>query len=192
MSATSVVVCILLVTTVLVNSAPLYETTTSINLSLLNETTTADGNLPVVSAGTTGPVKSAAAIDSWTKSEFPDPQLDVDDCGNNGSKSWVCDPTRLLTRQEVAALDALIIQLRGNDSCQGWVAAVAVVPRIRLSDNKYPSSDSEKLEATREFADYLRKTSWKFGDCDNDLVIVVSKSERKVRYVYFVFGKDLF
>ena len=31
-----------------------------------------------------------------------------------------------------------------------------------------------------------------FGDCDNALVIVVSKSERKVRYVYFAFGNDLF
>ena len=86
MSATSVVMCGLLVATVLVNSALLYETTTSINLSPLYETTTVDGNLPVVSVGTTGPVKSAAAIDSWTKSEFPNPQLDVDDCGNNGSK----------------------------------------------------------------------------------------------------------
>ncbi|KAI0234154.1 hypothetical protein LSAT2_015668 [Lamellibrachia satsuma] len=46
-------------------------------------------------------VNSAAATDSWTKSEFPDPQLNVDVCGNNGSKSWVCDPARLLTRQEV-------------------------------------------------------------------------------------------
>ncbi|KAI0220138.1 hypothetical protein LSAT2_028350 [Lamellibrachia satsuma] len=42
-----------------------------------------------------------AASDTWTKSEFPNPQLDVDDCGNNGSKSLVCDPARLLTRQGV-------------------------------------------------------------------------------------------
>ncbi|KAI0234153.1 hypothetical protein LSAT2_015667 [Lamellibrachia satsuma] len=47
-------------------------------------------------------VNSAAATDSWTKSEFPNPQLNVDYSGNNGSKSWVCDPTRLLTRQEDA------------------------------------------------------------------------------------------
>ena len=50
--------------------------------------------------------------------------------------------------------------------------------------DRYPSTDNEKLEATREFAEYLRKTSWKFGDCDNDLVIVVSKSDRTVRHVY--------
>ena len=49
--------------------------------------------------------------------------------------------------------------------------------------DRYPSTDNDKLEATREFADYLLKT-WKFGDCDNDLVIVVSKSDRTVRHVY--------
>ncbi|KAI0215797.1 hypothetical protein LSAT2_032142 [Lamellibrachia satsuma] len=161
MSANYVVMCVLFVAILHVNTSPLYETTTvPINSSPLYETTT-------------------ATIDSWTKSEFPNPQLDVDDCGNNGSKSWVCDPARLLSRQEVDALNELIIQLRGDDSCQGWVAAVAVVMRIHLRHNKYPSTDNDKLEATREFADYLLKT-WKFGDCDNDLVIVVSKSDRTV------------
>ena len=40
-----------------------------------------------------------AMVDSWIKSEFPNPQRDVHDCGNNGTKSWVCDPALLLTRQ---------------------------------------------------------------------------------------------
>ena len=43
-----------------------------------------------------------------------------------------------------------------------------------------PTTESDKLDATREFADYLRKSSWKFGDCNNDLVIVISEFDRKV------------
>ena len=49
-----------------------------------------------------------------------------------------------------------------------------------FSFKRYPSNDDEKLVATHEFANYLRKTSWKFGDCENDLVIVVSKYDRQV------------
>ena len=90
---------------------PLYKTTTAHgNSSTLYETTTVPINSftpykPItVNTGTVSakkvPVNSAAAIDSWNKSKFPNPQLDVDDCGSNGRKSWVCDPARLLTRQE--------------------------------------------------------------------------------------------
>ncbi len=49
-----------------------------------------------------------------------------------------------------------------------------------FSFKRYPSNDDEKLVATHEFANYLRKTSWKFGDSENDLVIVVSKYDRQV------------
>ena len=39
----------------------------------------------------------------------------------------------------VDALDKKIEELRTNDSCRGWVAAIAVVPRIRLKDGSYVS-----------------------------------------------------
>ena len=44
--------------------------------------------------------------------------------------------------------------------------------------DRYPSNTQV---AARQFADYLRKTSWKFGACENDLVIVVSKNGSDVR-----------
>ncbi|KAI0209697.1 hypothetical protein LSAT2_005588, partial [Lamellibrachia satsuma] len=118
-------------------------------------------------------------VDSWSKSQFPNPQLDVDDCGNNGSKSSVCDPFRVLTRREVDTLDKQIRMLRENEACDGWVASIAIVPRIRLNDCMYPSTDAEELDATKDFADHLLK-SWKSGDCRNNLVIVVSHTDRNV------------
>ena len=39
----------------------------------------------------------------------------------------------------VNALDKTIEALRTNDPCQGWVAAVAVVPSIRLKNGSYVS-----------------------------------------------------
>ncbi|KAI0214729.1 hypothetical protein LSAT2_000146, partial [Lamellibrachia satsuma] len=94
-----------------VDSNLLYKTTTAHgNSSTLYETTAVPINSftpykPItVNTGTVSakkvPVNSAVAIDSWTKSEFPNPQHDVDDCGSTGRKSWVCHPARLLTRQE--------------------------------------------------------------------------------------------
>ncbi|KAK2192084.1 hypothetical protein NP493_39g03012 [Ridgeia piscesae] len=216
---------------------------------------------------------TTAVTDAWTYAydEFPNPQLDVNDCGNNGSRSWVCDPGRLLTLEEgslytcvtntavcvrvgaggelcpscfvrgpygaigghdrrgswktrqvdtgqtgqledttgrhwtdgavgghdrarqvdtgqtrqledttVDALDKTIEELRTNDPCQGWVAAVAVVPSIRLKNGSIPSNSDEQLDATRRLANYLRRTSWRFGMCNNDLVIVRSHTAGKL------------
>ena len=43
------------------------------------------------------------------------------------------------------------------------------------------SHKRDKFEAVISFAGYLRKTSWKFGHCNNDLAFVVSKCDNAVR-----------
>ena len=95
MSACRIVVCALLVTTVCINTTPLPETTGPVNKSSTPYATTVNINLSLATS-----TQSVATGDSWTWVDFPNPQLDIQKCGNDGVKSWVCDPAELLTAQE--------------------------------------------------------------------------------------------
>ena len=92
MSASRIIAWVLLVTTSRVNTTPLYETTSPVDeSSAFYETTQVSVN---------SSPESVATNDPWTQFDFPNPQRDVNKCGNNGAKSWVCDPAQILTRHE--------------------------------------------------------------------------------------------
>ena len=97
MSASRFIVCVLLATSARVNTTPLYETTSPVDDSLAPYETNQ------VSANSSP--ESVANSDPWTQFDFPNPQRDVNKCGNNGVKSWVCDPAQILTRQEGSLID---------------------------------------------------------------------------------------
>ena len=44
--------------------------------------------------------RPAPVPQEWYKEEIPNPQVDVDKCGREGRRSWVCDPNRILTFQD--------------------------------------------------------------------------------------------
>ncbi|CAC5367620.1 unnamed protein product [Mytilus coruscus] len=119
--------------------------------------------------------------DSWRKEDFPNPQINIDKCGRNCKKSWICDPSHILSRQSGDELDELIerVSRSGKCSCSecsypdGYNIAVALVPSM-----SYFGSDARA--AAQSFAYYLR-VSWDFEQCDNNVVIFISRNDRKIR-----------
>ncbi|XP_071144041.1 uncharacterized protein [Mytilus edulis] len=117
--------------------------------------------------------------DSWRKEDFPNPQINIDKCGRNCKKSWICDPSHILSRQSGDELDELIERVSRSGTCScsecsypdGYNIAVALVPSM-----SYFGSDAKA--AAQSFAYYLR-VNWDFEECDNNVVIFVSRDDRK-------------
>jgi hypothetical protein len=47
----------------------------------------------------------------WSPGVFPNPQLDVHDCGRDGRKSSICDPENILSRESANMVDGLINEI---------------------------------------------------------------------------------
>ncbi|VDI11431.1 Hypothetical predicted protein, partial [Mytilus galloprovincialis] len=117
--------------------------------------------------------------DSWRKEDFPNPQINIDKCGRNCKKSWICDPSHILSRQSGDELDELMgkVSRSGTCSCSecsypdGYNIAVALVPSM-----SYFGSDARA--AAQSFAYYLR-VNWDFEECDNNVVIFISRNDKK-------------
>ncbi|VDI11430.1 Hypothetical predicted protein [Mytilus galloprovincialis] len=124
-------------------------------------------------------VPDASHRDSWRKEDFPNPQINIDKCGRNCKKSWICDPSHILSRSAGDELDELIerVSRSGKCSCSqcsypdGYNIAVAIVPSMSYSGSAKAAAQS--------FAYYLR-VNWDFEECDNNVVIFVSRDDRKV------------
>lgn len=52
--------------------------------------------------------------DAWKSSEIPDPTTDFDECGNNGTKRWICDPENYLNQTEKSDLQEKINLIFNN------------------------------------------------------------------------------
>lgn len=122
---------------------------------------------------------------SWSKEDFPNPQTDLGRCGRDCKASWICDPGHILSSQRADELDSFINEIANSGKsgkCQcsqcsgqdGFNISVALVPSINSAGL------SDKETKAREFAEYLRKKSWNFQTCGNNIVILVSRDDRQV------------
>ncbi|XP_071126041.1 uncharacterized protein [Mytilus edulis] len=119
---------------------------------------------------------------SWSKEVFPNPQTDIGRCGRDCKTSWICDPGQILSSQRADELDSFINEIANSGKCEcsqcsgqdGFNISVALVPVI----NSVGFSDKETK--AREFAEYLRKKTWNFQICGNNIVILVSRDDRQV------------
>eukprot|EP00057_Strongylocentrotus_purpuratus_P015414 XP_011669888.1 PREDICTED: uncharacterized protein LOC105440947 [Strongylocentrotus purpuratus] len=112
------------------------------------------------------------------------PRTDVKLCGRGGRPSWLCDPFHILSREEADELDFALEEIRTTTPCSceleqacnvtnnGFTVSIAILPYL-------PSTRQDPVTA-QNYADYLRKNSWLFGKCGDDIVIVVSKQDKQV------------
>ncbi|XP_071798995.1 uncharacterized protein [Asterias amurensis] len=116
---------------------------------------------------------------------YPNPQKDLYRCGQRGRTSWICDPDQILSFKEAIEVNNTLTDIRQETKCAcanqalctngtgpGYRVAVAVMSFI-------PTTRSQKITA-KSYATFLREQEWKYGSCDDDVVIVVSKLEKKV------------
>ncbi|OWF55127.1 uncharacterized protein LOC110463859 [Mizuhopecten yessoensis] len=124
----------------------------------------------------------------WIKESFPNPRVNVTLCGRECMKSWVCDPSGILNPKDADFLDDQIDALATNGQCgcrncvvgkDGYKIGVALVRKMGMK-SFVVSNNVDKDNEAMEFSAYLRSVSWKFGTCDNSIVIFYSQEDRKM------------
>eukprot|EP00906_Rhabdomonas_costata_P025500 RCo036456 len=115
----------------------------------------------------------------WRAEAIPDPTKDPVGCGRPaGSKSWICDPDRLLSPAGAHAIEQALQEIHVNvtrmcgDTPQGYEVAVGLVRRMITGGEDIP-------EATRRFARELHNR-WGVGsaECDNGVMMFLSVDDR--------------
>ncbi|CAH1800133.1 unnamed protein product [Owenia fusiformis] len=128
------------------------------------------------------------AIKEWTVEDYPNPQRQVYNCGRNGITSWVCDPNNLITHNEANYLDDMINFFMKKTKCacpkkckrknKGYHIAIALMNKMK------PYSDFEsfddKLKHAAYFSHQLESMLWKYGMCQEDIVILYSKEDNVI------------
>ncbi|XP_033740868.1 uncharacterized protein LOC117327796 [Pecten maximus] len=124
----------------------------------------------------------------WLKEKFPNPRVNVTLCGRECMQSWVCDPSGILKPRDADVLDEKIDAIATNGICgcrkcvdgqDGYKIGVALVRKMAVHSFVL-SQNVDKENMAIEFSAYLRSVSWKFGNCDNNIVIFYSQEDRKV------------
>lgn len=124
----------------------------------------------------------------WTKETLPNPRVDVALCGRECMQSWVCDPAGILKPHDADLLDEKLDGIATNGICgcrscvdgkDGYKIGVALVRKMGIPSFVLPQN-VDKDNMAIEFSAYLRSVSWKFGSCDNSIVIFYSQEDRKV------------
>jgi uncharacterized membrane protein YgcG len=123
---------------------------------------------------------SGAPTSSYRPENFPNPRLDLAECGRGGVASRVCDPGGLLGASHANTVEEFIktVQRDTESGCGGFQLAVAVAPRI---DADWPTATTPRDKAARAFAMSLHD-AWGVGDreCQNGILVFISKGDRKV------------
>ncbi|CAC5423917.1 unnamed protein product [Mytilus coruscus] len=127
----------------------------------------------------------------WRNGYYPNPARDWTLCGRY-EKSLVCDPNGLLSTKEADTLDWLLKGVVNDTKCpcsawkceskkSGYVVAVALVRKLNIpKTGPAPVDDNEKLAALRQFAFDLENNKWRFGECNEDVIIAYSAEEGAV------------
>lgn len=138
-----------------------------------------------------GMAVSNKVLSEWTAADYPNPARDWTLCGRY-EKSLVCDPNGLLSTKEADTLDWLLKGVVNDTKCpcsawkceskkSGYVVAVALVRKLNIpKTGPAPVDDNEKLAALRQFAFDLENNKWRFGECNEDVIIAYSAEEGAV------------
>lgn len=121
---------------------------------------------------------------SWSPSDFPNPKTDWQACNRN-VKSSVCDPDRILSKDEADLVDGTLIDLyAGNDPfarlpCaekepQGLQVGVAIINHMKIP------SEKTSADQAAYFAQQLHN-QWGVGDktCKNGVLLFLSIQDRQ-------------
>ncbi|ESO89341.1 hypothetical protein LOTGIDRAFT_229193 [Lottia gigantea] len=126
----------------------------------------------------------------WTPEQFPNPQRNSQACGLRNERGYVCDPNRILSEEEIDALNWLLLGLVQNDThcpcsvwaCeqkkQGYSVGIAIVKKLKL-----PTRTMRPLDQARAFAHYLETSQWHFGRCEEGIVVLYSQQDGALQFM---------
>ncbi|XP_064621890.1 uncharacterized protein LOC135484404 isoform X1 [Lineus longissimus] len=153
-------------------------------------TATIDDDLNNTTINPFSNVSTWAPVTAWKPEDFPNPQVDLERCGRQGQRSYVCDPNHLISPSDANALDAKIQEIQQTTPCActegtcedqgfGYIISIAIVQEVFIDESVKNVGEESHLQVER-FAHYLRKKSWKFGTCGNDVVVVLAVNDKKI------------
>lgn len=111
----------------------------------------------------------------WNFYEYPNPMSSPQACGMD-YPSFICDPDGILSSDERVML-AIALRAACEETpcvcsdectahCKGYSIAIALLYKMETDGDQYIQSEIQR------WAEELQENMWKFGDCDNDIVIV--------------------
>jgi len=139
-------------------------------------------------------IQAQEAHQAWNRRDYPNPQTHPMQCKRE-RKSYLCDPNELLSQAEANQLDRVLESVVNDTKCPcstytcrssrtGYVIAVALMDKIEEEENYVDDGTSDigevidhSLSKARLFAYTLEQSTWKFGNCDEDIVIVYSRQD---------------
>ncbi|XP_052087287.1 uncharacterized protein LOC127724373 [Mytilus californianus] len=125
--------------------------------------------------------------DQWKVQEFPNPIYQVEDCGRSADveKSWICDPNKVISEQDVNDISDKLVEIHTNSRCNcemcirnktGYVVMVAIMPRMHRIIN---ASDSmaDIMQDARVYSYYLSLYWGSFATCNELVLLLISRDD---------------
>ncbi|GMH38633.1 hypothetical protein BSKO_06517 [Bryopsis sp. KO-2023] len=128
----------------------------------------------------------AAVSAVWTVENYPNPQKDLQSCGRNGTRSWICDPNGFLPDSEQNIVEGLLKKIAlakesyskspcPSEKIPGFQVAVAIMNETVLD----PNIDS-KAAATKFAKDLLNKWGVGHSECNDGVLVAMMIENRKI------------
>ncbi|XP_002740571.1 uncharacterized protein LOC100375696 [Saccoglossus kowalevskii] len=137
----------------------------------------------------------------WDLKDYPNPLDSTDICNHPQRESWICDPNGILNNEEALTLDNNLDDIRlttlctcdrcqgGNGERNGYVISFALLNKMQgIYHNPQSPTDREILKEAHIWTKYLRRRAWKFGDCGNDAVLLLSLQDK---VIYMSTGEEV-
>lgn len=136
-------------------------------------------------------------VDQWKVQEFPNPIYQVEACGRSESldKSWICDPNKVISEQDVNDISDMLDDIYKNTRCNcqtciddknGYVVMVAIMPRMYRIVNASSHHNDVMVDA-RIYAYYLSLYWSNFANCKQVVLVLFSRDDG---VVYTLTQKD--
>ncbi|XP_076076512.1 uncharacterized protein LOC143047362 [Mytilus galloprovincialis] len=123
----------------------------------------------------------------WKVQEFPNPIYQVEDCGRSADveKSWICDPNKVISEQDVNDISDKLVEIYTNSRCNcamcinnrtGYVVMVAIMPKMYRIINA-SNSMSDIIQDARVYSYYLSMYWGSFATCKQLVLLLISRDD---------------
>jgi len=140
---------------------------------------------PPLPPPTQPPTKSTWNVDSRTI--YPNPRASPDKC-NSPLDSYICDPNKVFTTEEVKEMNDALLTLRQNEDGHCWCGNETIcqytgVPlTIAIMNDFEPDNKQESVMVS--YADLI-STTWPFQSCQDGIVYVIGAKSKPRAFAHY-------
>jgi len=137
----------------------------------------------------------------WAPMEMHNPEANFEDCNQEqisgrGTLYMMCDPDKILKRSQVRQVNWLLRDAAANSTrcpcsnhfCEknmqagftGYHIGVALIKKMKLEDDVITGKPNNPRDQAMLFARTLERESWRFGNCEDDIIIFYSVEDKEL------------